>query len=85
MTFPAAVEGSPAVCEVPAPSRANAVRMMHQPETTEDIEIARVRLALDEFVALQQDIRARRLRFEARARGLPCRGDNHLILSLIHI
>jgi ATP-dependent DNA helicase RecG len=61
------------------PSRATAIRWLHSPETLADTERARQRLALDEFVALQRDIRARRLRFEAKARGLPCRGDNHLI------
>ena len=61
------------------PSRANAIHMLHCPETPEDAGIARQRLALDEFVALQRDIRARRLRFEARSRALPARGDNRLM------
>jgi len=65
--------------EIAAPSRANAMHMLHCPEALEDIEIARQRLALDEFVALQRDIRKRRMRFEAKSHGLPCRGDNHLI------
>jgi ATP-dependent DNA helicase RecG len=61
------------------PPRANAVRMMHFPEALDDIELARRRLALDEFIELQRDIRLRRKNFEARARGLPCAGDNRLI------
>ncbi len=61
------------------PGRAEAVRLLHCPETIEDTERARQRLALDEFVVLQREIRARRLRFEAKSRGLACRGDNHLI------
>ncbi len=35
------------------PSRANAIRMIHFPEELTDVEIARRRLALDEFIALQ--------------------------------
>ena len=61
------------------PTRANAVRMIHFPEELPDVEIARQRLALDEFVALQIQIQLRRKKFEASAKGLPCRGDNRLI------
>jgi ATP-dependent DNA helicase RecG len=61
------------------PSRANAVRMIQFPEEFSDVEIARRRLALDEFVALQIQIRERRKKFEANAQALPCGGDNRLI------
>ena len=61
------------------PSRANAVRMIHFPEELTDAEIARQRLALDEFVALQFQIQARRKKFEASAKALPCAGDNRLM------
>jgi len=61
------------------PARANAVRMIHFPEELSDVEIARQRLALDEFVALQTQIQSRRKKFEANARALPCAGDNHLM------
>ncbi|HEX4265120.1 MAG TPA: ATP-dependent DNA helicase RecG, partial [Verrucomicrobiae bacterium] len=61
------------------PSRANAVRMIQFPEEFSDVEIARRRLALDEFVALQLQIRERRKKFEANAQALPCGGDNRLI------
>ncbi len=61
------------------PSRANAVRMIHFPEELTDVEIARQRLALDEFVALQFQIQSRRKKFEALAKALPCGGDNHLM------
>ncbi len=61
------------------PSRANAVHMLHFPEALNDIEIARRRLALDEFIGLQRDIQLRRKKFEAKARGLPCGGNNRLI------
>ena len=61
------------------PSRANAVRMIQFPEEFSDVEIARRRLALDEFVVLQKQIRERRKKFEANAQALPAGGDNHLI------
>jgi ATP-dependent DNA helicase RecG len=61
------------------PSRANAVRMIHFPEELTDAEIARQRLALDEFVALQFQIQSRRKNFEAVSKALPCGGDNRLM------
>jgi len=61
------------------PARANAVRMIHFPEELTDVEIARQRLALDEFVALQFQIQSRRKKFEASAQALPCGGDNRLM------
>ena len=61
------------------PGRANAVRMIHFPEELTDVEFARQRLALDEFVELQIQIQSRRKKFEASAKALPCSGDNHLI------
>src|SRR5258706_2161601 len=61
------------------PTRANAVRMTHFPEELTDVEIARQRLALDEFVALQIQIQSRRKNFEARTKALPCGGDNRLM------
>jgi ATP-dependent DNA helicase RecG len=61
------------------PTRANSVRMIHFPEELTDVEIARQRLALDEFVALQFQIQSRRKKFEASAKALPCAGDNRLM------
>lgn len=61
------------------PSRANAVRMLHFPEELTDVEFARQRLALDEFVELQIQIQSRRKKFEASAKARPCAGDNRLI------
>jgi ATP-dependent DNA helicase RecG len=43
------------------------------------VEIARRRLALDEFVELQIQIRSRRKKFEALSKALPCGGDNRLM------
>src|SRR5271154_3324766 len=61
------------------PTRANAIRMIHFPEEMTDVEIARRRLALDEFIALQIQIQSRRKNFEARTKALPCGGDNRLM------
>ncbi|HEX5222677.1 MAG TPA: ATP-dependent DNA helicase RecG [Verrucomicrobiae bacterium] len=61
------------------PSRANAIHLLHFPEELSDAEIARQRLALDEFVALQLQIQSRRKNFEANAKALPCSGNNQLI------
>jgi ATP-dependent DNA helicase RecG len=61
------------------PSHARAIHMLHFPETLLDTELARRRLALDEFIDLQWQIQGRRRIFETKARALPCRGDNHLI------
>ena len=61
------------------PTRANAIRMIHFPEELTDVEIARQRLALDEFVALQLQIQSRRKNFEALSKALPCGGDNRLM------
>ena len=60
-------------------SRARAVHMIHFPEEDADIERARRRLALDEFIALQRQILLRRKNFMAKAEGIPCGGDNQLM------
>jgi ATP-dependent DNA helicase RecG len=69
------VEGAP----LPAPSRAQAVRMLHFPEEPGDVAIALHRLALDEFIELQAGFQSRRRNLERNARALPCIGDNRLI------
>jgi ATP-dependent DNA helicase RecG len=61
------------------PARANAIRMIHFPEEMTDVEIARRRLAMDEFVELQIQIQSRRKKFEALSKALPCGGDNRLM------
>jgi ATP-dependent DNA helicase RecG len=65
--------------ETSLPSRARALHLLHIPETEADTELARQRLALDEFLELQCQIQLRRRNFQAKARALPCAGDNHLI------
>jgi len=64
---------------VPCPARAQAVRLLHFPEELADTEIARHRLALDEFIEMQIAIQTRRRNLEKNARALPCSGDNRLI------
>jgi ATP-dependent DNA helicase RecG len=61
------------------PLRVQAVRMIHFPEELADVEIARRRLALDEFMELQMQIQSRRKNFEVKARALPCGGNNRLM------
>ncbi len=59
--------------------RAAAVRSLHFPAELPETELARQRLALDEFLDLQLAVRARREKLLANARSQPCKGDNHLI------
>ena len=61
------------------PSRPQAIRDIHFPRLLEDVEPARQRLALDEFVELQKQIQTRRKNFETKAQALPCHGNNRLI------
>ena len=73
-----AAAGSPAG-PLPFPSRRRAIRMLHFPEAEEQVELARRRLALDEFVGLQTQVQLRRKNFERKSKALPCGGDNRLI------
>ena len=59
--------------------RAEAVRLLHFPETLEQTEAARKRLAFDEFLELQRQIQLRRRNFEAKASAIEVVGDNHFI------
>jgi len=65
------------------PTRGDALRRIHFPEEMCDIEIGRTRLALDEFVELQEAMQRRRKNLEKNARALPCAGDNHWIKPLL--
>ncbi len=60
-------------------SRAKAIRLLHFPAEVPETELARQRLALDEFLDLQLAVRARREKLLANARSQPCKGDNRLI------
>jgi ATP-dependent DNA helicase RecG len=73
------IEPTPAPDLKTFPARANAIRMIHFPEESTDVEIARRRLALDEFAELQMQIQSRRKKFESNVKALPCGGDNRLM------
>jgi ATP-dependent DNA helicase RecG len=73
------VEPWPALRQKELPTRVNAIHMTHFPEELADVEIARQRLALDEFIDLQVQIQTRRKKFESHATALPCGGNNRLI------
>ena len=60
-------------------TRAAAIRSLHFPAELPDTELARQRLALDEFLDLQLAVRARREKLLTNAKSQPCKGDNHLI------
>ena len=72
-------EPHPGLALADLPTRAQAVRSIHFPESMREAEQARERLALDEFVEMQIAIQRRRRNLEANAQGLPCAGDNRLI------
>ena len=57
------------------PDRAEAVRALHFPIELDDAAAARRRLALDEFVVLQCQLRRRRNNLQSKAQALPCGGD----------
>jgi ATP-dependent DNA helicase RecG len=61
------------------PTHQTALRQIHFPESDNQAETARRRLALDEFVELQLHLLERRRKFLAQARGLPCSGNNRHI------
>lgn len=63
------------------PTRAQALRWLHFPDTLEQAEWARQRLALDEFVLLQMALWDRRRRFERVAKALPCAGDRNRLIK----
>ena len=75
----AVVEPWPGLSFSSHPTRMAAVKMLHFPEAEQDVETARRRLALDEYIELQLAIQRRRRNLMANARGLPCGGDNRLM------
>ena len=72
-------EPHPEIALPDLPTRAKAVHMLHFPEAMTDTEIARQRLALDEFIDLQLAIQTRRRRLQSNASALPCGGNNRLM------
>jgi len=63
----------------PLPSRATAMVKLHFPDELAEVEAARQRLALDEFLEMQLAIQTRRRTLQVNATALPCSGDNRLI------
>jgi ATP-dependent DNA helicase RecG len=63
------------------PSRAKAIALLHFPGEVADIGIARQRLAMDEYVALQKGMQSRRRKLEERAHPLPCAGDHNRMIK----
>ena len=61
------------------PTRTEAIKLIHFPSALEDIERARQRLALDEFVMLQKQMQLRRRNLQTKAEAIPCGGDNQLM------
>lgn len=61
------------------PGLETAFRWIHFPDELEQIEQARQRLAMNEWIELQKAILIRRARLESRAKGRVCEGDNRLI------
>ncbi|MDP6795242.1 MAG: ATP-dependent DNA helicase RecG [Verrucomicrobiota bacterium] len=56
-----------------------AFQSVHFPDDLERTEMARERLALEEFIRFQRQIRERRTTFQAKAKALPCGGDDRLV------
>ncbi len=76
---PRLAEPWPGVALQGFPSFKQAIHDLHLPAEVTDAEDARRRLALDEFIGLQVEIRRRRRNLEANSRALPCGGDNRLM------
>ena len=57
------------------PSRRDAIKSLHFPDDPRQMDPARRRLALDEFVCLQRELRRRRNNLQSKAEALPCPGD----------
>ncbi|MSU04520.1 MAG: ATP-dependent DNA helicase RecG [Pedosphaera sp.] len=61
------------------PLRHAAIRALHFPNTLEEAEAGRQRLAFDEIFELQITLQTRRRNLAQRAKSIPCLGDNHLV------
>lgn len=64
-------------------SHRNAIHALHFPEELEDTAAARRRLALDEFVTLQCQLRRRRNNLQTKAKALSCPGDDSFTDSFL--
>ena len=62
---------------------AEAFRAVHFPGDLGQTELARERLALEEFIRFQRQIRERRKTFQAKVKALPCGGDERLVTPFL--
>jgi ATP-dependent DNA helicase RecG len=58
---------------------AEAFKAVHFPGDLAQTELGRERLALEEFIRFQRQIRERRKIFQAKVKALPCGGDDRLV------
>ena len=58
---------------------AEAFKAVHFPRDIGQTELARERLALEEFIRFQRQIRERRKTFQAKVKALECSGDDRLV------
>ena len=65
------------------PAKRTAIRQLHFPNELENADSGRRRLALDEFVKLQCQLRRRRLNLQSNAEALPCGGNGTLVEPFI--
>ena len=56
-----------------------AFQLVHFPDDLEQTEMARERLALEEFIRFQRQIRERRTTFQSKAKALLCAGDDRFV------
>ncbi|MBL67198.1 MAG: ATP-dependent DNA helicase RecG [Verrucomicrobiales bacterium] len=61
------------------PNRPEAVRQLHFPESMDEAEAARQRLAYDEFIELHKSIQTRRYKLQRNAKSRDCSGDGSLL------
>ncbi|MDP7441059.1 MAG: ATP-dependent DNA helicase RecG [Verrucomicrobiota bacterium] len=60
-----------------------AFKAVHFPDELGQTELARERLALEEFIRFQRQIRERRRTFQAKVKALPCGGDDRLVTPFL--
>ena len=60
-----------------------AFKAVHFPDDLGQTELARERLALEEFIRFQRQIRERRKIFQAKVKALPCGGDDRLVTPFL--
>ena len=60
-----------------------AFKAVHFPDDLGQTELARERLALEEFILFQRQIRERRKIFQAKVKALPCGGDDRLVTPFL--